>query len=267
MKKLLILAFIINATVLSGQKLFLNENRKPIIDSLTAKYYKIIEYGEKPETYKELFYFIEGEKESEINYCKYPSSEKYVKEGKYYTWFKNGQLKEDDDYVNNKINGKKTEWYETGQLKSEIVYLEGKLNGTVITYWKNGKIKRKDFFSQDKFKNGACYDSLGKEIKHFDYQIMPQYKGGENQLLYEISYKTNYPPELREAGIEGRVVVRFVVTEDGSIDKVDIMEGSNPEFNKEAIRVVKKLKKFIPGCEDGEAVPVYYLLPITFSLR
>jgi TonB family protein len=267
MKKLLVLVFMINATVLSGQRLFLNENRKPVIDSLTAKYYKIIEYGEKPETYKELFYFITGEKESEINYFKYPSSEKYVKEGKYYTWYKNGQLKEEDNYVNNKIQGRKTEWHETGQPKSEIDYFEGKLNGTVLTYWKNGKIKRKDFYNQDEFEDGTCYDSLGKKTKHFDYKIMPQYKGGDNQLLNEIALKTNFPEKLREAGIEGRVVVRFVVTEDGSITNVDIMEGVNPEFNNEAIRVVKKLKKFIPGYEDGDPVPVYYLLPITFTLR
>ncbi len=265
MKRVLILTFLFQALNSNCQKVFLDENKAQIEDSSKAKYYKIKFSDSDFKAFKELHFYISGEKESEIPYIKY--SRKFVKNGKLLSWYKNGLIKSESNYNNGKLQGKVTNWLENGQLKSEIEFSEDQHNGLLVTYWGNGKIKRKDVFVKGKFENGTCYDSLGMEVEHFDYEIMPQYEGGDKQLLNDIWNNTNYPIRLRDAGIEGRVVVRFVVTEDGSISKVSIMEGANPEFNNEAIRVVKTLKKFKPGYEDGEPVPVYYMVPITFNLR
>ncbi|MGB8490041.1 MAG: energy transducer TonB, partial [Bacteroidales bacterium] len=79
--------------------------------------------------------------------------------------------------------------------------------------------------------------------------------------------KLNYPIKSINSGIHGRVLVRFTVNTDGTISSVGIQEGVSPELNEEAMRVVKKLKKFKPGYQDGEPVPVFYMVPITFILN
>lgn len=69
-----------------------------------------------------------------------------------------------------------------------------------------------------------------------------------------------------ENNIQGRVVVQFVVTKTGTIGEVKVIRGKDPDLDKEAIRVVKSLPKFIPGKMNGEVVNVWYTLPINFKI-
>jgi TonB family protein len=265
MKKLLILTFLLHALILQSQKIFLDENKTQLNDSVKAKYFKLITTGDNPNVFKEVYFFITGEKESEIQYIK--KSKKNLKDGKSITWHKNGHIKSESNYINNELQGKYYSWQENGKLKSEIDYTENKYNGILTTYWQNGNIKRKDYFKKGKFKNGVCYDSSGNQIKHYDYEIMPAYKGGDQDLLNDISANLIYPEKSRFSGIQGTVIVRFVVKEDGAVDKIDILKGVNAELNNEAMRVVSKLNRFKPGSCDGEPTPVYYMVPINFILK
>ncbi|MDE6488185.1 MAG: energy transducer TonB, partial [Paramuribaculum sp.] len=95
---------------------------------------------------------------------------------------------------------------------------------------------------------------------------MPVYPGGESALLAEVSKNIRYPSVAQENGIEGKVVVQFVVTKNGSIGEVKVVRGKDPDLDKEAKRVIKTLKKFTPGKMNGNAVNVWYTLPITFKL-
>ncbi|MDE6317852.1 MAG: energy transducer TonB, partial [Muribaculaceae bacterium] len=76
-----------------------------------------------------------------------------------------------------------------------------------------------------------------------------------------------YPTMAMENNVQGRVVVQFVVTKDGSIGEVKVARGKDPDLDKEAVRVVKTLPKFIPGKMNGQAVNVWYTLPINFKLQ
>lgn len=96
---------------------------------------------------------------------------------------------------------------------------------------------------------------------------MPQFPGGEGELMKYISSHIKYPPMAMENGVQGRVVVQFVVTKDGSVGQVKVMRGKDPDLDKEAVRVVKSLPKFIPGKMNGQAVNVWYTLPISFKLQ
>ncbi|MEZ3590076.1 MAG: energy transducer TonB [Muribaculaceae bacterium] len=96
---------------------------------------------------------------------------------------------------------------------------------------------------------------------------MPQFPGGEGELMKYISSHIKYPPMAMENGVQGRVVVQFVVTKDGSVGQVKVMRGRDPDLDKEAVRVVKSLPKFIPGKMNGQAVNVWYTLPISFKLQ
>ena len=96
---------------------------------------------------------------------------------------------------------------------------------------------------------------------------MPQVPGGDAELYKWISSHIKYPTMAAENNIQGRVTVRFVVKEDGSIGRVEVLRGKDPDLDKEAQRVVKTLPKFIPGKMNGRAVQVWYTLPINFKLQ
>ena len=96
---------------------------------------------------------------------------------------------------------------------------------------------------------------------------MPQFPGGEAELLKYIASHIKYPTMAAENNIQGRVVVKFVVGKDGKVGEVVVVRGKDPDLDKEAVRVVKTLPNFIPGKMNGQAVSVWYILPINFKLQ
>lgn len=107
-----------------------------------------------------------------------------------------------------------------------------------------------------------------EEEKVFDMvEQMPQFPGGVQELMKWINKELNYPTVAAEQGIQGRVQVQFVVGSDGSIRDVAVVRGVDPYLDKEAVRVVNAMPKWIPGKQNGEAVSVKYTLPIVFRLQ
>jgi periplasmic protein TonB len=96
---------------------------------------------------------------------------------------------------------------------------------------------------------------------------MPMFPGGDVELLKYIGEHTQYPEVAKENNIQGRVIVRFCVTSKGGVSQVSILKGVDPELDKEAIRVVNTLPAFKPGKQGGKPVPVWYMVPITFTLK
>lgn len=95
---------------------------------------------------------------------------------------------------------------------------------------------------------------------------MPTFPGGEKELNKYISANLKFPVTAQENGIQGRVTIRFVVEKDGSISDIKIVRGIDPSCDKEAVRMVQNMPKWNPGKQRGIPVPVYYTIPITFSL-
>jgi protein TonB len=86
-------------------------------------------------------------------------------------------------------------------------------------------------------------------------------------LLKWLGEHIKYPAVAIERGIQGKVVLRFVVGPDGSVGNVEVLKSLDPSCDKEAVRVVKSMPKWIPGRQNGNAVHVYYTLPVTFKLQ
>ena len=95
----------------------------------------------------------------------------------------------------------------------------------------------------------------------------PTFPGGEAALLRYVSEHVKYPAIAQEQEIQGTVVLRFVVLEDGSIGDVIIQRGLDPSCDKEAVRVVKSLPRFVPGKQQGRPVKVWFTLPIRFIIQ
>lgn len=96
---------------------------------------------------------------------------------------------------------------------------------------------------------------------------MPEFPGGEDALRQEISRNVKYPVLSQENGVHGKVYVTFVVAKDGSVVDTKIARGVDPLLDKEALRVVNNLPKWIPGKQDGKPVNVSYTVPINFVLK
>jgi protein TonB len=96
---------------------------------------------------------------------------------------------------------------------------------------------------------------------------MPMFPGGDPALLAYIAANTQYPEIAKENNIQGKVIVRFCVTSKGGVNQVSVLKGVDPELDKEAIRVVTTLPPFKPGKQGGKPVPVWYMVPIAFTLK
>lgn len=94
----------------------------------------------------------------------------------------------------------------------------------------------------------------------------PEYPGGLNGLMQFLCENIHYPAKAVEDCIQGRVVVKFVVTTDGDVANVEVVRGVDPLLDAEAVRVVKRLNGFTPGVLNGKKVNVWYLLPVTFRM-
>ena len=107
-----------------------------------------------------------------------------------------------------------------------------------------------------------------EENKVFDVvEQMPSFPGGMNALMDYLRKAIKYPPVAEENGIQGRVVCTFVVERDGSVTDVRVAKSVDPSLDKEAVRVVSAMPKWIPGKQNGQSVRVKYTLPVTFRLQ
>ena len=97
--------------------------------------------------------------------------------------------------------------------------------------------------------------------------VMPQYPGGDRELLKFIAQSIKYPTDAQEAGVQGRVICSFVVDKKGNIVEPNIIRGIDPSLDAEALRVIGMMPRWTPGRQDGKAVRVLYTVPITFRLQ
>ncbi|MBN9301479.1 MAG: hypothetical protein BGO84_04285 [Dysgonomonas sp. 37-18] len=95
---------------------------------------------------------------------------------------------------------------------------------------------------------------------------MPEFPGGLNAQQRFIGQNLKYPVEAQEKGVEGRVIVRYVIRSTGDITNIEVIRGVYPSLDEEVVRIVKAMPKWIPGKQNGKAVDVYYTLPLIFKI-
>lgn len=96
---------------------------------------------------------------------------------------------------------------------------------------------------------------------------MPTFPGGMGALMQWLGKNMTYPAVAAENGIQGKVIVGFVVERDGSVTDVKVLRGVDPALDNEAVNVVKRMPHWIPGKLNGQAVRVSYNIPVTFKLQ
>lgn len=110
-------------------------------------------------------------------------------------------------------------------------------------------------------------EKVGKDGIYLVVDKMPEFPGGSEALIKYLRESIKYPVEAQKNKIQGRVIIQFVVKEDGSLDMVKVARGVDPLLDAEALRVVETMPKWIPGVEKGVPVKVRFTVPIMFSLN
>ena len=96
---------------------------------------------------------------------------------------------------------------------------------------------------------------------------MPEFPGGMSECMKFLGKNIKYPTISQENGVQGRVIVQFVVNRDGSIVDPVVVRGVDPYLDKEALRVIQMMPKWKPGKQRGKAVRVKYTVPVMFRLQ
>lgn len=94
----------------------------------------------------------------------------------------------------------------------------------------------------------------------------PMYPDGVEGLVNHISSQMVYPKNAYTKGVQGRVILQFVVDKDGTIGDIKIVQGADSELNEEAIRVVKKMERWVPGYKNEKPIRVRYTFPFNFKI-
>lgn len=107
-----------------------------------------------------------------------------------------------------------------------------------------------------------------EENKVFDVvEEQPSFPGGQGALMSWLHDNIKYPVVAAENGIQGKVIVQFIVGKNGSISNVKVLRSVDPSLDKEAVRVVSNMPNWTPGKQNGASVNVRFTLPVTFRLQ
>ena len=120
----------------------------------------------------------------------------------------------------------------------------------------------------DDFRSNIVDTTAKEDRKIYTWvQVKPSFPGGEEARLKWLQDNLVYPSQASEAGIQGLVQVGFVVEKDGSITDVKVVKSIHSLLDREAVRLVKGMPKWIPGKQNGNTVRAYFTQPIRFVLK
>ncbi|HEY6160329.1 MAG TPA: TonB family protein [Bacteroidia bacterium] len=222
-------------------------------------------------------YFKDGRRSSEGNYV----NDK--KNGRWATYYSSGKLEVEQNFSADALDGTFTEWYENGKKKSEGNYSGGYLDGSYKEWDEQGHLirniqyKREDHISKPGININGERNEL-TEVPPLNYgdpevftyaEEMPKFPGGDTEWYKYIQKNIIYPEMEKEAGVQGRVYVSFVVNTDGSISDVKLEKGvsGGPGLNKEAMRVISHMPQWTPGKINGKPVRVKMVLPVNYVIK
>ncbi len=146
-------------------------------------------------------------------------------------------------------------------------YQNNKLHGERKTYYEGAILKRIEVYDQGEFVRGECYNEDGSSRTFTLFEIKPSFPGGEQALFRYLSEYVQYPNLAKENGIQGQVILTFVVNRDGSVSDVNLVKDIGGGCGEEAIRLIKAMPNWTPGYFDDKPVKVRYTLPIKFKLE
>lgn len=153
------------------------------------------------------------------------------------------------------------------QMAGTAIKVAGVAAGIVaITACSNSKIQRTVSDNAKQWRTAVIKPTADPDSSKIfgAAEEMPSFPGGEKALMQYIKDNTYYPEEMCEGAAQGRVMVGFVINEDGSISDVKVLRSLTPEFDEVAVKIVKGMPRWNPGKQNGKAVKTKYTVPVSF---
>ena len=153
------------------------------------------------------------------------------------------------------------------QIAGTAIKVAGVAAGIVaMTACSNGKIQRTVSDNAKQWRTAVIKPTADPDSSKIfgAAEEMPSFPGGEKALMQYIKDNTYYPEEMCEGAAQGRVMVGFVINEDGSISDVKVLRSLTPELDEVAVKIVKGMPKWNPGKQNGKAVKTKYTVPVSF---
>jgi TonB family protein len=240
---------------------YLDNNFKPT-NYENASYYRVL-HKDPDGLYKVTDHYMSNRLQMEGHFSNIADE---TREGFFVFYTRRGFKEQQGYYSNGKPIGKWEHFYDSSD---QVWYTEnfsnGKPDGELVSYYKSGKIKRREHHnSGDNKITGVCYDENGSEIPFTQFLTMPTPLFDLNRFLKD---NLIFPDLARNIDVEGRVLVNFIVSTDGSVTNVKVLKGVGRACDEEAMRVVSKFPKFAPAVIDDKSVKMPFTLPIRFALE
>jgi protein TonB len=211
-------------------------------------------------------YFVSTHKLQMVGH--FNNMQQEYREGWFVYYDSTGHITSQGNYLNDKREGKwKTNYLYSDTLWSVSYYNNGAVDGTDTLFFVSGNIRRTETYKNDEWVSGKCFDTNGREIPYYPYQVDPKFPGGVEAISNFIAKEVNYPKAARNKGVEGRVLVGFVIETDGSLSDIKIIQSVAEELDNEALRVINKMPKWTPGKLDNQPARFSYTQPISFQLK
>lgn len=280
MKLFYAIAFVLFCTASFGQssRQYLNKYKKEIASNDDARYYREIIDAGSDFVVKD--YYLENEQLEMEAHCSEVKPQ-LIFSGPYKTYYKNGILKEDGFYDEDKRQGVWKEFHDNGQQELEIFYNDRK--SSYHQYWDaSGKAYLVNgtgyFVRTSEVAANRHYEIVDQELignysisdkgdtTYFVVQETATYKGGMPGFYKELSQTMRYPAHARRMGIEGKVFVEFTVEKNGNVSNIKVLMGPDETLNEEAARVMALMNKWTPGKVRGKPVAQKLVLPVSFKL-
>lgn len=153
------------------------------------------------------------------------------------------------------------------EIKSQDELIQTKVAISIADVKGNDETHGKDIADLKQIVVQATESTVEKEQVFDMVEQMPTFPGGQAELMKFISTNLKYPVTAAESGVQGRVTCQFVVGADGAVRDVQVVKTLDPYCDKEAVRVIKSMPRWIPGKQNGKPVPVKYTVPIVFKLK
>ncbi len=178
-------------------------------------------------------------------------------------WHETGEK----NYEGSADSGVWSYWYQSGKPKGGGPMIKNEKTGNWKWYYESGVLQGEELFEKNEPVAVKYFDETGKWLKHIKaYEQMTEFEGGPEKLMKFINDNIRYPENERAQGIEGRVLVQFIVNKEGVPVEVSIFKSLTPAMDAEVLRVISIMPKWKPGYQQGKAVNVRLVLPVTFRL-
>lgn len=203
----------------------------------------------------------------------YKKSDKEINIKEYY---KGGQIKSEGGYLDKKYTDKTLEkkhglfinYYENGQMDNQGKYLKNKMEGEWKWYFKNGQVSAEESYRKGKLTFARYFDEEGNRVSPEVAVKPPGPPGGMAYFLEYLQSQMNYPLKAVEQGIEGTVIIRVLINEQGELESTSILKSVDPLLDLEALRLTKSIPAKFPKVKEHNRIVKYWMdLPYKFSLN